>query len=255
MRLDKALVELGKTHTRSQSKDLILRGKVLVNNTVIMKPSFNCSTEDNIEITEEKIYVSRGAHKLLSALKSFQNIIIANKVIADLGASTGGFTEVLLERECQLVYAIDVGENQLHDSLKNNDKVVSMEGVNLKNALTLPEPIDLCVGDLSFISLVKILPTAYKLLKDQGEAILLFKPQFEVGKENLPKDGVVKDKEMILNFLTSFYRYSQQLGFAVKSLTSCGIKGKTGNQEYFFHLQKNAMNLSEEEWEGFCKTL
>ena len=255
MRLDKALVELEKTHTRSQSKDLILRGKVIVNDIVVMKPSFNCSPEDKIEITEDKIYVSRGAHKLLSALQAFQDVIIADKIIADLGASTGGFTEVLLERQCQLVYAIDVGENQLHDSLRNNDKVISMEGVNLKNTLTLPERVDLCVGDLSFISLTKILPTAYELLKDQGEAILLFKPQFEVGKENLPRDGVVKNKEMILDYLTSFYHYSQKLGFAVKNLTSCGIKGKTGNQEYFFHLQKNVMNLSEKDWEVFCKIL
>jgi 23S rRNA (cytidine1920-2'-O)/16S rRNA (cytidine1409-2'-O)-methyltransferase len=235
-RLDKLLVDLGLVHTRSQAKDLILRKQVSVNGEVVLKPSVLFSADDDIKLLAEKLYVSRGALKLKSVLDLLP-IDITNKVAIDLGASTGGFTELLLELGCHKVYAIDVGVNQLHASLLSNPQVISMESTNIKDVTILPDKIDLCVGDLSFISLTHIMESAFKLLRPEAEALLLFKPQFEVGKGMLPKDGVIKNKKLLEQSLTNFWEFCKKHHFPLQRVLPSQVSGKTGNQEYFVYFK------------------
>jgi 23S rRNA (cytidine1920-2'-O)/16S rRNA (cytidine1409-2'-O)-methyltransferase len=229
-RLDKFMVEAGLVKTRSQSSMLIKQGDVSVNGKVILKSSHLVEEGVDIKISSGILYVSRGAHKLIAAINEF-NLDFKDKVIADCGASTGGFTQVSLNNGASKVYAIDVGHDQLSPLLLDDEKVVNLEGINLKNEYSLPEKVDFCVADLSFISIKLVYPTMASMLKDGGKAVVLIKPQFEAGKKRLGKGGIVKDQyqEIIKD---EVLRWFAENDHKVERVIDSPIKGKTGNREY-----------------------
>lgn len=235
MRLDQYVANQ-QNCSRTYAQTLIKAGKVTVNNKIVVKSSYNIE-EETIIIQDENKYVSRGAYKLEDALNSF-HIDVENLIAIDVGASTGGFCDVLLQHKIQKVYAIDVGSNQLHAKIKNNSKVISFEHLNARtlNATTFPEKFTFATMDVSFISIDLIIPALKKVMAEQFEMVLLIKPQFEVGVKHLNKHGIVKDEKIIFNMLEkkiNFF-YDQQL--SVKHLKKCAITGKDGNQEYLVHL-------------------
>ena len=185
-RIDKSLVDRGILKTRSQAKMLIAQGCIFCNEKKVLKSSMKVEESDKLEIKEMNLYVSRGAYKMEKAFLEF-NIDVKGLVIADVGASTGGFTQVCLEAGAKKVYAIDVGHDQLSEILKNDSRVENLEGTNIKFPLELEEKVDLCVVDLSFISIKLVFQNIYNLLKLGGSAIVLIKPQFEVGKKNISR--------------------------------------------------------------------
>jgi len=229
-RIDKYLVESGRLKTRSQASMLIKQGHIVCNGSIVTKPSLIVSDDDIIEIMQDQIYVSRGAYKLIGAIKEFQ-LNLKGKVIADCGASTGGFTQVSLEAGASKVYAIDVGHNQLSPLLKDDDRVINLEGVNLKNDYTLPEKVDFVVADLSFISLSLVYPTMASLLKPNGRAVILIKPQFEAGRLRLTKNGIVK-AEFLEEVLLEVKDWFSKNNYAIDKIIESPILGKTGNTEY-----------------------
>ncbi|MFA6430201.1 MAG: TlyA family RNA methyltransferase [Candidatus Paceibacterota bacterium] len=231
-RLDILLFELGLVDSRKKASDLIKEGKVIVDSVVINKPSKEFVGNEKIEITEVLKYVSRAGLKLEGAHKEF-NFDIKDKVAVDVGSSTGGFTDFLLQNGAKRVYAIDVGTGQLVEKLRNNNKVISLEKTDIRKA-ELSEKVDLAVVDVSFISLELVLPSIIKLLKEGGEVIVLVKPQFEVGKENIGKGGIVKDEKAKKLVLEKIKRFSEDLGLRLKGEITSPIKGGDGNEEYFF---------------------
>jgi 23S rRNA (cytidine1920-2'-O)/16S rRNA (cytidine1409-2'-O)-methyltransferase len=183
--------------------------------------------------------VGRGALKLLSVLDPFQ-VDPAGAVAADLGASTGGFTEVLLQRGAKRVYAIDVGKGLLHYRLRDDPRVVLMEGVNARHLRGLDEPMDLVVGDLSFISIRLILPTVARLLRPQGEAVILVKPQFEVGRKGVARGGRVRNEGLRQEAIASSKRAAEENGMVVLGSADSGLAGgRAGNVEHFLHLRQS----------------
>jgi len=239
-RIDKVLVSLGLVATRSQALQLIKEGIVYLNDNVVKKTSFKVSLEDRekIEIRKEHLFVGRGAHKLEGAHKEF-NLNFKDKVIADVGASTGGFTEYALINGAQKVFAIDVGHDQLAFKLKNDSKVINMEGVNIKNPVELEVSCDMAVVDLSFISLKLVAKNIADLVKYKGKIVFLVKPQFEVGRQGLGKKGIVKDLRLSENVLEELKQFLTSLNILVLKTAKAAIKGKTGNQEYLFYCQRD----------------
>jgi len=216
--------------TRSQARMLIKQGDVLCNGEKVSKPGQLVSSNDKIEIKETKLYVSRGAYKLLKAIEVF-NIEIKDKTVMDCGASTGGFTQVCLEAGALKVYALDVGHDQLSDYVKFNERVINREGVNLKFSFEIDDVADLFVMDLSFISIKLVIDNIRENLREGGVGVLLIKPQFEVGKDKLGKNGIVKESDA----LSCANEVKDWLGSKFKSvseLIESPIKGKTGNTEY-----------------------
>ena len=244
-RLDIILVNKGLARSREKAKSLIKDGKVYINNIMQTKASQIIDEDVEIEIRgEQDRYVSRGGYKLEKAVNEF-GLSLKDLVCMDIGASTGGFTDCMLQNGARLVYAIDVGHDQLHDSLRLDNRVVSMEGVNFRylEEDELPDKPHFASCDVSFISLTHILPTAYKLLSDDGEMVCLIKPQFEAGKENINKKGVVKDKKIHIKVLREILQFAEDSGFFVRNLTYSPIKGPEGNIEYLMYITKN--NKSE----------
>ena len=245
IRLDKLLHEKNITDSREKAKALIMAGKILVNKEKIDKPGTLVSEESEIQIIGEKLpYVSRGGLKLEKALKSFP-LSVENKVILDIGASTGGFTDCALQNGAIKVYAVDVGYGQLDWKLRSNEKVVSMERTNARylEKESFQDQIDFVTTDVAFISLTKILPAIKRVLKpDGGEAVVLIKPQFEAGREKVGKRGVVKDPRVHLEVINNIVSFSKEEGFIIKGLTFSPIKGPEGNIEYLLWL-----GLSETE--------
>lgn len=231
-RLDILLFELGWVDSRKKASDLIKEGKVFVDGVVINKPSKEFFGTEKIEITEVLKYVSRAGLKLEGAHKEF-NFDIKDKIAVDVGSSTGGFTDFLLQNGAKKVYSIDVGTNQLAEKLKNDDRVISLEKTDIRK-VKFPEKVDLAVVDVSFISLELVLPSIVNLLKENGEIIALVKPQFEVGKENIGKGGIVKDEKAKILVLEKIKKFSNDLGLKLKGETISPIKGGDGNEEYFF---------------------
>ena len=236
-RLDLLLVKRGLAASRQRARALIEKGGVEVDGIVVDRPSRQVRPDQRIALTsDDHPWVGRGALKLLGALEA-TGINPQGRVCADLGASTGGFTEVLLHRGAQRVYAIDVGKGQLAWSLRNDDRVVVMEGVNARTLQTLPEPVDLLTADLSFISLRPILPTITRLLGDQGEALVLVKPQFEVGRASVRRGGRVKDEGARKAGIDAIRDAATAAGFHVAGSVDSGLAGaKAGNIEHFLHL-------------------
>lgn len=235
-RADKVMADRGLVYSRSQAKSLIEKGDVTVNGNVVRKAGEMIDSEAEIVINAP-LFVGRGAFKLKKAIEEFQ-IKINDYVCVDIGASTGGFTEVLLMNGARKVYAIDVGHGQLAQKLIDDPRVVNMENTNVRDLSGLPEPAKLAVMDLSFISITKVLGNVSSLLSLKGELLVLIKPQFEIGKENLPKDGVVKDEEQRKKVLENVLEFARANGWEVLSTVLSPIEGKSGNVEYLSHLKK-----------------
>ena len=242
-RLDKILVDLGYFETKSKAAASILAGNVMIGTEVISKAGFQIDPSKEYDFKVKSMpYVSRGGFKLKKALETF-DVVVKDRICFDAGASTGGFTDCLLQNGAKFVYAVDVGYGQLDWKIRSSKQVKTIEKTNLKictidDIYSENEPLaDLLVSDLSFISLTKVLPNLKTLLNpDWHEMICLIKPQFEAGKELVEKGGVVKDKKtheiVIENVLTCI----KDLGYIIKGLTYSSIKGPAGNIEYLLWL-------------------
>jgi len=235
VRLDVALVERGLARSRTQAARLLAEGRVTLNGTPAAKASTPVHDGDEIAAVEER-WVSRAAHKLLGALDD-SGVAVAGRVL-DAGASTGGFTQVCLDRGATRVYAVDVGHGQLAEPISANPRVVVHEGLNLRD-LTLDNldgaPVDLVVGDVSFISLTLLLPRLLGALAQDGEALLLVKPQFEVGRERLGAGGVVRDPALREQAVAGVVAAAEALGWRERWRGESRLPGASGNVEYFVH--------------------
>jgi 23S rRNA (cytidine1920-2'-O)/16S rRNA (cytidine1409-2'-O)-methyltransferase len=242
-RLDLVLVERGLAESRTRAQALIMAGAVVVGEARVDKPGTPVDPEVPIRIKEDaapRRWVSRGAEKLLGALRAFPaDIDPRGKTCADLGASTGGFTDVLLQHGAARVHAVDVGYGQLHPRLRGDPRVVVRERENARalTAAALGEQVDLVVGDLSFISLRLILPAVKDLLRPGGAAVLLVKPQFEVGKGEVGKGGVVREEEKRVAALEAVKEAARGLGFEVLGHAESPIEGPAGNREWLLALR------------------
>ncbi len=232
-RLDKALVQRSFALSRERAKDLIKGGAVLVNSVVITDPAEKVHATDAISLTRQDIpWVARSALKLDYALTYFA-ISVSGLSILDIGASTGGFTEVLLYHGAQKVMALDVGHGQLHPRLKADTRVINMEGMHI-NELSkkdFPNTIDLITVDVSFISVIKILDKIKELLPKKGKAVVLIKPQFEVGRVAINK-GVVKDQKLHKKAVNSVLSYADKIGLSATEVIASPIEGTDGNKEF-----------------------
>lgn len=239
-RLDAAIAGLGLVESRQKAQALIMAGEVYVNGQKQLKAGVCVETDDRIEIRERKPlrYVSRGGLKLEKAM-SLWTIDLRDMVCADIGASTGGFTDCMLQNGARLVYAVDVGYNQLDWRLRTHPHVVCMERTNARYLTRehIPEPLDFFSVDVSFISLGLILPALRPLIREERYAVCLVKPQFEAGKDKVGKKGVVRDPVIHLEVLERFLIHAGQADYRVKALTYSPIKGPEGNIEYLGFLQ------------------
>jgi len=235
-RIDVLLVERGLAQTREKARALILAGEVIANERVVSKAGTQVREDVPIRLLQKPPFVSRGGLKLAHALDRFQ--IDVNSIAAlDVGASTGGFTDCLLKRGAGRVYALDVGYGQLDYQLRMNPRVVVMERVNARYPFSLPEPVDLATLDLSFISLEKVVPNVAQLVKKGGKLICLVKPQFEVGRGQVGKGGLVKDPLVHAHVLGRFISWAIEKGLRIGGLTPSPILGASGNREFFVLLK------------------
>ncbi|MBR6713340.1 MAG: TlyA family RNA methyltransferase [Selenomonadaceae bacterium] len=241
-RLDMVLTEKKFFDSRARAKAMIMAGKVLVNGQKVDKAGTLIAPDAQIRILgEEMPFVSRGGLKLQKALDVFK-INMSGRIAADVGASTGGFTDCMLQHGAKMVYAIDVGYGQLAWKLRSNVQVVNMERTNIRNVTRqdlyygLP---DFASIDVAFISLEKVLPVVYDLLKDSGEVVALIKPQFEAGREHVGKRGVVRDKKIHAAVIERVLNFAAEIGFGAVALDFSPVKGPEGNIEYLAHLIKD----------------
>ena len=240
IRLDQLVFYLGLAESRERAKTTVMSGLVFVNGQRADKPGMQVSPDVNVEVKGTALpYVSRGGLKLEKALKVFP-IDVNGKVCIDCGASTGGFTDVLLKNGAAKVYSVDVGYGQLAWSLRNDERVVNMERTNIRyiSSEQIPEPLDICVMDLSFISVKLVLPAVCALLKDDAQLVCLIKPQFEAGREEVGKKGVVRDKAVHLSVIESVLSFAPTVGMTVMGLDFSPIKGPEGNREYLCYMKK-----------------
>jgi 23S rRNA (cytidine1920-2'-O)/16S rRNA (cytidine1409-2'-O)-methyltransferase len=238
-RLDRLLVARGLAESRTQAQALIMAGEVRVNGEMARKVGQPVNPDAQIEVAQKPLYVSRGGLKLAGALVDFK-YDPAGKICADVGASSGGFTDVLLQSGVTKVYAIDVGYGQLAWKLRQDPRVVILERTNARHLDNLGEPIDLAVMDASFISIELLLPAIAKWLRPGGDVITLVKPQFEAGREEVGKGGVVRDPETHARVLQSLVAYAEANGWTVHDLTASPITGPAGNREFFLWLSLSA---------------
>jgi len=253
-RLDVLLVERGLVESRERGKRLIMAGEVLVDGQVFDKPGMRVAGGADIRLKAKPPYVSRGGLKLEAALDKFA-VQVAGAVAADVGASTGGFTDCLLQRGASKVYAIDVGYGQLAWRLRQHPRVVVMERVNVRYLESLPEPIDLATVDVSFISLELVLPSVTGWLEPAGDIISLIKPQFEAGRAEVGRGGVVKDAEVHRAVLGKILAWALDHGLAVRGLIASPLKGPAGNVEFLAHLRKGRGESSIEIEEAIAECL
>ncbi len=244
IRLDQLLVERGLAESREKSQRLIMAGEVLVNEQLADKPGTQVKPDVVVRIKEPLPYVSRGGLKLAAALDRF-SIPIEHAICADVGASTGGFTDCLLQRGAAKVYAIDVGYGQLDWKIRSDPRVVVMDRTNARYVDALPEPIDVVVIDASFISLRLILPSVLKWLKPSAQVVALIKPQFEAGRERVGKGGVVRSTEVHADVIRSIWQAAIELGFTPIDLIRSPIAGPAGNIEFLIWLRPTADDLLE----------
>ena len=245
IRLDVALVERGLIESRSKAGALIMAGQVYVNDQKTIKAGTLVQPKDRIEIRGEKMpFVSRGGYKLDKAVKSF-GFSLKDCVCMDIGASTGGFTDCMLQNGAKKVFAVDVGYGQLAWKLRTDERVVNMERTNFRYLTPedVGEELDFASVDVSFISLKIILPVLYTLLKDGGTAVCLIKPQFEAGRDKVGKKGVVREPEVHEEVVKTIADFAFQTGFSVLALDFSPIKGPEGNIEYLMYIKKEANNI------------
>ncbi len=235
-RLDLLLVAKGLAPSRAKAQALILAGQVRVNGVLLDKPSAQVPKDAEILIVSPPKYVSRGGEKLEAALGAF-GITPTGKVCLDIGASTGGFTDCLLQHGAARVYAVDVGKGQLHWKLRQDPRVVVKEGLNARylRLEDIGEPVDLVTIDVSFISLRLILPPLREIVRPSGDIVALVKPQFEAGKEKVKK-GVVRDPEVHREVLLGLYEFVENLGWSVVDAIPSPLLGPKGNREFFLHI-------------------
>lgn len=237
-RLDALLMNRALFESRSKAQAAVMAGQVLVNEQKIDKPGTPVAPDVQIRLLGNKLpFVSRGGLKLAKALQIFP-ISLQDKVVADIGASTGGFTDCALQNGAAKVYAIDVGYGQLAWKLRSDPRVINMERTNVRylEPGSLPEQVDIATIDVAFISLDKILPAVHKILKADGFVIALIKPQFEAGKENVGKKGVVRDAQVHEDVINKVIAFAKEEGFGIAGLNFSPIKGPEGNIEYLLHL-------------------
>jgi len=239
-RLDLLLVKKGLAESREKAKALIMAGKVFHQSLRLDKPGMMVEEDYDLSVKGEiHRFVSRGGLKLAKAIKEF-GLNLQDKVIADIGASTGGFTDCSLQNGAARVYAIDVGYGQLDWKLRSDQRVIVLERTNARylNEETLPEKVDWIVCDVSFISLTKLFPAMLAILKDSGEIMALIKPQFEAGPENVGKHGVVRDPQVHIKVLENVLQEALKTGLSIKGLSFSPIRGPEGNIEFLVWLQK-----------------
>lgn len=260
-RLDKYLTDLGYFETKSKAAAAILAGHVKINDEYITKAGFQINPTKEYEIIVKSMpFVSRGGFKLKKALDTFP-VKIEGRICLDAGASTGGFTDCLLQNGAKFVYAADVGYGQLDWKIRSDERVKTIERTNLKNCAfeeiySENEPIaDLLVSDLSFISLTKVLPNLKNLLSpDFHEMILLIKPQFEAGKEKVEKGGVVRDKKVHQEVIENVINCAKELNYSINDLTFSSIKGPSGNIEYLIWLSSHNENKATLDIKNIVET-
>ena len=240
MRIDILLVEKGLAESRSIAQRLVMARQVRVNGQVVHKSSQMIETSADIILDTGPRFVSRGGEKLAAALDSFP-ITVEEKVCADVGASTGGFTDCLLQNSASRVYAIDVGHGQLHWKLRNHPKVVVMERTNARTLKSLPEIIHLVTIDASFISLRLLLPVVVGWLEEGGDVIALVKPQFEAGKEAVGRGGVVRDPEIHRMVVEKVMSYATELDLMPQDVIKSPLTGPKGNIEFLLWCRQGAL--------------
>ncbi|MEJ6577218.1 MAG: TlyA family RNA methyltransferase [Actinomycetota bacterium] len=249
-RLDAELVRRGLARSRDHAADLIESRSVLVTGIPASKPATQVDAETSITLQGERNdFVSRGGHKLAGALDAFPAITIEGKRALDAGASTGGFTDVLVKRGVAGVVAVDVGYGQLAWELRNDKRVTILDRTNVRH-LTLEqvgEPVDLVVADLSFISLTLVLPALVSVSKSSCDFLVMVKPQFEVGREKLGAGGVVRDSALRKSAVLDVADCAYDMGIGCMGVVASSLPGPSGNVEYFLWLQRGAKELSESE--------
>lgn len=240
-RLDTVLVELGFADTRSKATALIMSGEVFVNGQKETKAGYAVKDTDKIEFKGKKMpFVSRGGYKLEKAMKQFP-IKLNNCICMDIGASTGGFTDCMLQCGASKVYAIDVGYGQLAWKLRTDERVINLERTNFRYLTkeTVTDEIDFASIDVSFISLKKILPVLFEFLRENGECVALIKPQFEAGREKVGKKGVVRELSTHIEVITEITDFAFDTGFSILGLDFSPIRGPEGNIEYLMYISKS----------------
>lgn len=240
-RIDSLIVERGLAESRAKAQALIMAGRVAVKGKAAIKPGILVNETAAITILEPPPFVSRGGIKLDYALDQFK-LDVSDIVAADIGASTGGFTDCLLKRGAKRVYAIDVGYGQLDYRLRQDSRVVVMEGINVRYPVSLPEKVDMATVDLSFISVEKVIPSVAQLLKDNGYLLVLIKPQFEAKREEVGKKGVIRQPTIHARVLGRFIAWVTEHGFRLKGLVASPILGASGNKEFFVLLESHNGN-------------
>ncbi len=251
-RLDTVVVELGFAETRSKASAIIMAGQIYINGQKETKAGYSVKEKDAVEFIGKKMpFVSRGGYKLEKAMKAF-DITLENCVCMDIGASTGGFTDCMLQCGASKVYSIDVGYGQLAWKLRTDERVVNLERTNFRYLTkeTVQEEIDFASIDVSFISLKKILPVLFDFLIVDGQTVALIKPQFEAGKDKVGKKGVVRDENTHKEVISSIVDFAFETGFSVHNLDFSPIRGPEGNIEYLIYLSKSndkSLNVTEDD--------
>ncbi len=255
IRLDQLVYDLGYTESRERAKTTIMSGLVFVNGQRADKPGTPVAPDAKIEVRGEALpFVSRGGFKLDKALKVFP-VDPTGKVCIDCGASTGGFTDVLLQHGAAKVYAVDVGYGQLAWKLRNDSRVIKLERTNLRYITKeqIPDPIELAVMDVSFISIKLVLPAVKELLLPGADIICLIKPQFEAGREEVGKKGVVRDSNVHCEVIHNILDFAPEIGLSVQGLDYSPIKGPEGNIEYICHLKNGQFDAASVDVEALVK--
>lgn len=237
IRVDLYLFEHKMVESRSLAQRLVMAGEVLVNGEKVLKPSQQIDEKAKVEIIQGPKFVSRGGEKLEGGLKSFGLVNLADKICVDVGSSTGGFTDCLLQNGAKKVYAIDVGFGILHWKLRNDPRVVVMERTNARNVVSLPDAIDFVTVDASFISLKVLLPVIKNWLHAESQIVMLIKPQFEAGRKDAAKGaGVIRDPEIHRKILFETLEFALMNGYKFEGLIISPLKGPKGNIEFLAHL-------------------
>ncbi len=248
IRLDIYLAENGLAPSRSAAQAMIMAGDVFIDNQKALKSGETVTGTENIEVrTKGPKYVSRGGLKLEKAMSVFP-VNLSDSVCMDIGASTGGFTDCMLQNGATKVYSVDVGYGQLAWSLRNDPRVVNMERTNIRYLTDkdIDDALDFFSVDVSFISLKLVLPVAYSLLKSGGSGVCLIKPQFEAGREKVGKKGVVREKSTHIEVIENVLEFTKEMGFSIQGLDFSPVRGPEGNIEYLMYIKK-----SDEESECF----
>ncbi|PYL57087.1 MAG: TlyA family rRNA (cytidine-2'-O)-methyltransferase [Verrucomicrobia bacterium] len=239
LRLDQLLVGKGLFLSREQARRAIMAGDVMIDTRIAAKPAELLDERTSVTVRSTRKYVSRGALKLEGALDHFE-VNVRGKTALDIGASTGGFTDCMLQRGAAKVYAVDVGRGQLDWKLRNNPRVTVLEKLNARSLSRehIQELVDICVIDVSFISLTLILPNAFELISPTGVILALIKPQFELQRSDVGKGGVVRDQDLHLKAQDKIVAFVKQFGHVVSGIVPSVVKGTDGNQEFFACIQK-----------------